>query len=161
VHDASRAAAAINAKAETIDTRGAFREAFAQRRCVVPADGFYEWGGPKTARRPLWFHRQDGGLILFAALYESWYPEKNEPQVTFTIVTCAPNEEIAPIHDRMPVVLDESDADDWMNPLERNPFSLKRLLVPAPADALIATPASPLVNSVKSDGPELLVATMD
>jgi len=160
-HDASRAAADINAKAETIDTRAAFREAFAQRRCVVPADGSYEWVGAKTARQPIWFHRQDGGLILFAGLYESWYPEKNQSQVTFTIVTCAPNELIAPIHDRMPVVLDEPDADDWMNPLESKPSSLKRLLVPAPDDSLVASPASPLVNSVKNDGPELLGVTID
>ena len=158
-HDASRAAAAINAKAETIDTRAAFREAFAQRRCVVPADGFYEWVGTKTARQPIWFHRQDGGLALFAGLYESWYPQKNQPQVTFTIITCTPNRVIAPIHDRMPVVLDERGADDWMNPLEPNPLSLKRLLVRAPDDALIGTPVSPLVNSVKNDGPELLSVT--
>ena len=80
----------INAKAETIDTRGAFREVFTQRRCVVPADGFYEWTGPKKARRPIWFHRSDHGLILFAGLYESWFPEKNQPHMTFTIITCVP-----------------------------------------------------------------------
>ena len=128
---------------------------------MVPADGFYEWVGPKTTRRPIWFHRQDGGLILFAGLYESWYPEKNQSQVTFTIVTCAPNELIAPIHDRMSVVLYERGADDWMNPLESKPSSLKRLLVPAPDDSLVASPASPLVNSVKNDGPELLGVTID
>ena len=157
-HDNSRAAACINAKAETIDTRGAFREAFTQRRCVVPADGFYEWIGPKSARLPIRFHRKGGGLLLFAGLYESWFPEKNLPQMTFTIITCAPNAAIAPIHNRMPVVLDERATDDWMNPLERDLLSLKRLLVPAPDDALMASPASPLVNSVKNDGPELLAA---
>jgi putative SOS response-associated peptidase YedK len=91
-------------------------------------------------------------------LYESWFPEKNQPQMTFTIVTCAPNAAIAPIHDRMPVVLDERAADEWMNPLERDPLPLERLLIPAPDDALIGSPASPLVNSVKNDGPELLAA---
>jgi len=78
--------------------------------------------------------------------------------MTFTIITCEPNAGVAPIHNRMPVVLDERVADDWMNPLERNPLLLKGLLVPAPDDALMASPASPLVNSVKNDGPELLVA---
>jgi putative SOS response-associated peptidase YedK len=156
--DNSRAAACINAKAETIDTRGAFRDAFIKRRCVIPAGGFYEWTGPKNARRPIRFHRKAGGLLLFAGLYESWFPEKNQPQMTFTIITCAPNGLLAPIHNRMPVVLNERGADDWMNPLERDPSSLKRLLVPAPDDALMASPASPLVNRVKNDGPELLVA---
>jgi putative SOS response-associated peptidase YedK len=150
--------ACISAKAETIDRRGAFRDAFVHRRCVVPADGFYEWTGSKSSRRPIRFHREDGGLLLFAGLYESWFPEKNLPQMTFTIITCAPNAAIAPIHNRMPVVLDERATDDWMNPLERDLLSLKRLLVPAPDDALMASPASPLVNSVKNDGPELLAA---
>jgi putative SOS response-associated peptidase YedK len=92
--------------------------------------------------------------MLFAGLYESWYPERNQPEVTFTIVTCASNAVIAEIHDRMPVVLDV--AEDWMNPRERDPLSLKRLLVPAPHDLLAMRPASPLVNSVKNEGPALL-----
>jgi putative SOS response-associated peptidase YedK len=80
---------------------------------------------------------------------------------TVTIVTCAANDVIARIHDRMPVVLDERGADDWMNPLEREPRLLKRLLIPAPDDVLIGTPSSPLVNGVKNDGPELLAAPMN
>ena len=94
--------------------------------------------------------------MLFAGLYESWYPEKARSEVTFTIVTCAANATIAEIHDRMPVVLDERAAEDWMDPRERDPLSLKRLLVPAPRDLLAMQPASPLVNSVKNDSPELL-----
>jgi putative SOS response-associated peptidase YedK len=93
---------------------------------------------------------------LFAGLYESWYPQKDRPELTFTIVTCAANTLIAAIHDRMPVVLDERAAEDWMNPRERDPLSLKRLLVPAPQDVLVMRPASPLVNSVKNEGPALL-----
>jgi putative SOS response-associated peptidase YedK len=112
--------------------------------------------GPKGKRQPLWIHPQDGGLMLFAGLYESWFPEKSQPEVTFTIVTCAANAAIAGIHDRMPVVLDERAAEDWMNLQERDPLSLKRLLVPAPADLLEMRPASPLVNSVKNEGRALL-----
>jgi len=123
---------------------------------VIPADGFYEWTGPKAKRQPLWIHPRAGGLMLFAGLYESWYPERDRPEVTFTIVTCAANAAIAEIHDRMPVVLDERAAEDWMNPQERDPLSLKRLLVPAVPDLLAMQPASPLVNSVKNDSPELL-----
>jgi putative SOS response-associated peptidase YedK len=154
--DNSRASQCINAKAETLEQRVTFREAFLQRRCVIPADGFYEWTGPKAKRRPLWIHPRAGGLMLFAGLYEAWYPARNQPEVTFTIVTCAANTAIAEIHDRMPVVLDERAAEDWMNPQERDPLSLKRLLVPAPCDLLAMQPASPLVNSVKNDSPELL-----
>ena len=94
--------------------------------------------------------------MLFAGLYESWYPERNQPEVTFTIVTCAANAVIAKIHDHLPVVLDERVAEDWMNPRERDPLSLKRLLVPAPHDLVAMRPASPLVNSVRNEGPALL-----
>jgi len=154
--DNSRGGQCINAKAETLEQRPSFSEAFQQRRCVVPADGFYEWAGSKGKRQPLWIHPRAGGLLLFAGLYESWYPEKDRPELTFTIVTCAASATIAAIHDRMPVVLDEHAAEDWMNPRERDPLSLKRLLVPAPHDLLAMRPASPLVNSVKNEGPVLL-----
>ncbi len=152
----SRASQCINAKAETLEQRTTFSEAFRQRRCIVPADGFFEWTGPKAKRQPLWIHPRDGALMLFAGLYESWYPERNQPEVTFTIVTCAANAVIAEIHDRMPVVLDERAAEDWMNPREQDPPSLKRLLAPARADVLVMRPASLLVNSVKNDNPALL-----
>jgi putative SOS response-associated peptidase YedK len=154
--DNSRASQCINAKAETIEQRSTFHEAFQQRRCVVPADGFYEWTGPRNKRQPLWIHPRSGGLILFAGLYESWYREPHQPEVTFTIVTCAANAVIGEIHDRMPVILDERMAEDWMNPREKNPHSLKRLLVPAPSGLLVMQPASPLANSVKNEGPTLL-----
>ena len=156
--DASRAAQCINAKAETIDKRGAFKDAFQHRRCVVLADGFYEWTGPKNKREPLWIHPRDNGLILFAGLYESWFPQPNRPELTFTIITCDANETVAPIHDRMPVILTDRDAEDWMNPRESDPARLQRLLVPAPTDLLIATPASPLANNARNEGKELLEA---
>jgi putative SOS response-associated peptidase YedK len=149
-HDDKRAAAAINAKGETVDSRSTFREAFAQRRCVIAADGFYEWSGPKNRRQPHWIHPQSGGLILFAGLYEAWYPARNQPELTFTIITCDANTALAPIHDRMPVILDEGAAEDWMNPREAQPASLKRLLIPSPNDMLVIQPASPLANSVKN-----------
>lgn len=150
----------INAKAETLQQRATFCEAFLRRRCVIPADGFYEWSGPKAKRQPLWIHPRAGGLMLFAGLYESWYPEKDWAELMFTIVTCAANAALTEIHNRMPVVLDEQAAEDWMNPLESNPLALKRLLVPAPADLLSIRPASPLVNSVKNEGAALLGAAV-
>ena len=81
----------INARAETVRRSPAFREAFASRRCVVPANGFFEWTGPKEDRRPIWFHRPDGGLILFAGLYETWRPSPAEKERTLTIITTTPN----------------------------------------------------------------------
>jgi len=85
--DNTRASQCINARAETLEQRASYREAFHQRRCVVPADAFYEWVGPKSKWQPLWIHPRAGCLMLFAGLYESWYPARNQPEVTFTIVT--------------------------------------------------------------------------
>ncbi|HWO72871.1 MAG TPA: SOS response-associated peptidase [Dehalococcoidia bacterium] len=149
--DASRAARQINARAETLATSPAFREAFFKRRCIVPADGFFEWVGAGAHRQPLWFHRPDGGLLLFAGLYESWRPEPDRWQRTFTIVTTRPNNLVLPIHDRMPVILDDTVADHWLDPRQEDAEALQRLLVPAPDSLLVATPVSQRVNSVKND----------
>jgi putative SOS response-associated peptidase YedK len=158
--DNSRAAQCINAMAETVESKPSFREAFRQRRCIVPADGFYEWVGPKQARTPVWFHPHDGGLLFFAGLYEEWHPQAGQAETTFTILTCDPNAVTRPIHNRMPVILaDTKVQEDWINPREQNPLSLKRLLIPAPDDLLRVDPASVLVNNPKNDGPELLIPT--
>ena len=154
--DARMAGKTINARSETVDTRGAFRDAFQKRRCVVPADGFFEWTGLKTARQPTWFHREDGRLLLFAGLYEAWQKGRGAWETTFTILTTGANALIASYHDRMPVILADCDADDWMDPRAPDPRALKRLLVPSPADLLMATPVSPEVNNVDNDSPELL-----
>jgi putative SOS response-associated peptidase YedK len=154
--DNNRASQCINAKAESLQERTTFREAFLQRRCIVPADGFYEWRGPKTQREPVWIHPTHGGLLLFAGLYESWQPKPGQWQRTFTIITTSANELIKSIHNRMPAILDEGMAEDWMNPQEPNPERLKSILVPASEKKLAISPASPLVNNVKNDGPELL-----
>jgi putative SOS response-associated peptidase YedK len=154
--DASMAAKCINARSETIETRPAFRDAFQKRRCVVPADGFFEWTGPKTARQPTWFHRDDSRLLLFAGLYEAWQKEQGAWETTFTILTTAANAVLESYHDRMPVILADRDADDWMDPRAPSPRALKRLLIPAPDDLLLATPVSPEVNNVDNDSPDLL-----
>jgi putative SOS response-associated peptidase YedK len=146
----------INAKAETVESRPTFAEAFAQRRCVIPASGFYEWSGPSSARQPFWIHRRDGDLLFFAGLYQDG--EKNDPgaQTAFTILTCAANSMLATIHDRMPVILSDRDADDWINPSTKRSSSLKRLLKPTADGLLLVHSASPLVNSVRNEGPQLL-----
>lgn len=153
--DKKRAAAQINARAETLATRPAFKEAFKERRCIVPADGFFEWVGPKTARQPIWFHRGDGGLILFAGLYEYWPSGPEQFERTFTIVTTDANDIVGRVHDRMPVILDEERADAWMLP-KQNADRLQELLLRAGGDLLIATRVSPRANSVKNDDPAVL-----
>ncbi|HJN91673.1 MAG TPA: SOS response-associated peptidase [Dehalococcoidia bacterium] len=155
--DAKKAFRQINARAESIDTRSAFREAFKARRCVVPADGYYEWTGPKDNRQPHWFHRPNREVFLMAGLYESWFPEPNQPRRTFTIITTDANDLSAPIHDRMPVVLPDPDAvDAWLYG-ETDPDRLKLLLAPVANDYLTVSRVSQRVNSVKNDDPDVLI----
>jgi putative SOS response-associated peptidase YedK len=153
--DNKRAAQQINARAETLESRAAFKGAFAERRCVVPSDGFFEWTGPKTARQPIWFHRPQGGLILFAGLYEYWQTGPYQWERTFTIVTTDANEVVGRVHDRMPVILAEESADAWLLP-NQELSHLRTLLAPAPEALLIATAVSPRANSVRNDDPAVL-----
>ncbi len=166
--DAKGAARQINARSESAPTSRAFREAFEARRCVVPADGFFEWVGAKEARKPVWFHAPEGQLLLFAGLYESWRDPKTEEWMrTFTILTTDANETVAPVHDRMPVILRREHLDDWLyvpadekqRPLRAK--DVRGLLVPADAGALIATEVSPRVNSVKNDDAACLEPAQD
>jgi len=159
--DAKRAAAQINARAETLTRSAAFRDAFQKRRCVVPADGFFEWTGAGKERQPIWFHRPDGKLFLFAGLYESWQPEPGDWQRTFTIITTTPNSIIASVHDRMPVILPDEAIDLWLDAKEEDPERLSRFLVPAPDALLVPTPVSRRVNSVKNDDPACLAPPED
>ena len=154
--DAKGAARQINARSETALSRPAFREAFEKRRCAVPADGFFEWAGAKEARRPFWYHAPDGGLILFAGLYESWRDPKTQDWLrSFTILTTAANAVVEPVHDRMPVILQRERLDDWLHVPSRNAEDyaegLRKLLVPAAGDVLAATEVSRRVNSVAND----------
>jgi putative SOS response-associated peptidase YedK len=154
--DAKRAAAQINARAETLLKSGAFRNAFKDRRCVVPADGFFEWTGTKADRQPIWFHRPDGKPIFFAGLYESWPAAPDNWQRTFTIITTTPNGLISPIHDRMPVILGDAEVDAWLDTRQEDTEQLLELLRPAPDDLMVATHVSQRVNSVKNDDPACL-----
>jgi putative SOS response-associated peptidase YedK len=136
----------INARAETVTERRMFQDAFARRRCLVPADGFFEWTGAKGRRRPIWFHAADGRLLLFAGLWET----RLDARPAFTIVTTEANATVAPVHDRMPVVLDRDQAKAWLAQPRLD------LLRPAPVDLLAATPVSPKVNAVENDDPSCL-----
>ncbi|WP_437876096.1 SOS response-associated peptidase [Sorangium sp. So ce513] len=147
-----------NARADGARTKPTFREAFAARRCVVPADGFYEWTGPKGARRPTWFHPAGGGLLRMAGLCQpAKDPDSGEVDLRFTILTTEASADVAPVHDRMPVLLDPGEVDLWLGVAGgADAERAEALLRPAPAGTLAARPVSPRVNSVAHDDPALL-----
>ena len=166
--DAKSAFKQINARSESAPSRPAFRDAYVHRRCAVPADGFFEWMGTKEARRPIWFHPPHDDLLLFAGLYESWHdPTSDVWQRTFTILTTDANEIVAPIHDRMPVILPPERVEEWLYVPPREPEQesyakiMRGVLVAAAADVLIATEVSRRVNSVKNDDSECLAPAND
>ncbi|WP_437646522.1 SOS response-associated peptidase [Sorangium sp. So ce362] len=147
-----------NARAESARTKPTFRGAFAAHRCVVPADGFYEWTGPKGARRPTWFHPAGGGLLRLAGLYQpAKDPDTGELDLRFTILTTEASADVAPVHDRMPVLLEPEDVDLWLGAGEgADAERAEALLRPAPRGSLAARAVSPRVNSVGHDDPALL-----
>jgi putative SOS response-associated peptidase YedK len=141
----------INARAETAERTPAFRDAFARRRSLVPADGFYEWAERSGRKRPWWIHHRRGGLLAFAGLRERWGPrEGGSAMHTFTILTTTPNATVAPLHDRMPVVVEPRDWAAWLDretPVEE----VRTLLRPAPDELLEARAVSPFVNRADND----------
>ena len=148
----SRKGLMINGRAESFPPRAP--------RCAVITDGFYEWSGPKGALQPHWFHRTDHALVLLAGLWKFQQLPAGTVTQVFVVLTTRANAVMAPIHDRMPVVLDESQVDTWMN-LATSEALARSFLRPAPDDWLFTDKASPLVNSVKNDGPELLAVLLD
>jgi putative SOS response-associated peptidase YedK len=151
------AAKRINARAETVATAPAFRDSFIRKRCIVPADAFYEWRRQGGERQPYAIRRSDGGPLALAGLWASWRPsEESEWLRSFTIVTTTSNEAIAPIHDRMPVILSADAWARWLDPLLADPAELLGLLVPADPEGLDVYAVDRLVNSVRNDGPALL-----
>jgi len=148
----------INARSETVDRRTAFRDAFRDRRCVVPADGFYEWLAPpegeRGPKRPYWFHRPDGRPFALAGLWERWEGTEGE-LLSFTILTTDANEEVAPVHERMPVVLPDDRWERWLE-ADADPSALEELVGPAPSGLLEAREVRTVVNSPANDGPECI-----
>ena len=151
----------INARAESLAEKNAYKSAFKRRRCIVPADGFYEWQkrpGQKT-KQPFFIHRPDGEPYAFAGLWETWRgPDGKSDEVlrSCTIITTTPNSEMAKIHDRMPVILPPDAWDTWLDPEQDDLDLLGKLLVPAPAHLITLRPITTLVNNVRNDGPELM-----
>ena len=148
----------INARSETVTEKPSFRQAFAQRRCLILADGFYEWQRSKEKKSPsipYHFHRKDRGAFAFAGLWERWRNPEGEELRSCTILTTAANGVVAPVHDRMPVILSGADLWAWLNPAE--PAELQALLKPYPEDWLEAYPVSRVVNNPAQDVPECVL----
>lgn len=145
----------INARAEGITEKPTFRQVFQSKRCLVPADGFYEWirQGKKIPYR---FTMADESPFAMAGLWDVWKDHKNNIIGSFTIITTTANELMAPIHDRMPVILDKEGSQKWLQNTE--PAELQYLLKPFPSDKMKAYRVSAKVNSVKNEGPDLLEA---
>jgi putative SOS response-associated peptidase YedK len=152
----------INARADKLRTSTAFAKAFETRRCIIPASGFYEWqkleAGPgrKVARKPFYVHTKDGSPLALAGLWEVWYDAEDKPLRSCTIITTEPNAVVAPIHDRMPVVLPEGAWDRWLRPEPLTDKQQTDMLGPAPRRLLMLTEVGSAVNSPANDGPELV-----
>ncbi len=168
----------INARSETAPAKPAFRRAFKKRRCLIPADGFYEWAKPdkvpevvdpsakksaKPKKQPFYIYRADGEPLVFAGLWERWIPKDDDgndipdaaPVDSCTILTCSPNSVMEKVHDRMPVMIPPNEWDHWLDP-ESDPDDLLGLMVPAPDALLTMHTITTMVNSVRNKGSELI-----
>ena len=146
----------FNARAETLTRSPAFRDAFRRKRCLVPVDGFYEWHREGTRRQPFAIARADGRPLALAGLWSGWRdPAADRVVRTFTIITTGPNDQMAGLHDRMPVVVPEAAWSRWLDPTLDDPAELHGLFEPSDEVELRIWAVSSLVNNVRNDGPEL------
>jgi putative SOS response-associated peptidase YedK len=151
--DPAKAQRTINARAETVATSGLFRGAFKARRCIVPADAFYEWRVVEGGKQPYAIARQDGQPMAFAGLWEGFRWPDDTVTRTFTIVATTPNADVAELHDRMPVNLDAEDWPAWLGETEADPAALLR---PSPGGTLRTWPVSRRVNTPRNNDADLL-----
>ena len=156
--DTKLAYSTINARADTVATKPAFRSAFKKRRCLVIADGYYEWLREGKAKLPYYYEVDGGKPFALAGLWESWRPPGSDGDglESCSLITTEANELQSQIHDRMPVILDEADYDTWLDPTVDDREMLERLLVPFPADRMTARPVSQYVNNARHEGPECI-----
>jgi putative SOS response-associated peptidase YedK len=174
--DAKIGSKMINARSETIAEKSAFKGLFVKHRVLIPMDGFYEWrtlppnkdsepGSPKTAKprkQPVYITRRDGRPLAVAGLWAAWRDRSNDdPDApwlhTCTVITTSANETMSPVHDRMPVLIDEADWDRWLDPTNRDAEQLRMLLRPAANDVLTMHAVSTDVNNVRNKGSELVL----
>jgi putative SOS response-associated peptidase YedK len=157
--DAAIGARMINARAETAAEKPSFRAAFKRRRCLVPMAGFYEWQKTPERKVPHFIRLLNAELFAAAGLYEYWPGKEGaEPIESYTILTTEANAMMRRLHERMPVLLHETDYDAWLDPKNEDSAALKKLLKPYPADEMRAHPISTRVNNVRNNGPEIIEA---
>ena len=148
----------INARSETLEEKPSFSDSFQRRRCLIPADGFYEWRRAGRSRQAYYFQLQDEEPFAFAGIWDRWIPrgaEKDQSVTSCAIITTTANSLLAPVHDRMPVILLREDYELWLDPLAQ-PSELKAILLPFPADAMKSHPVSSQVNSAAVDDESLV-----
>jgi putative SOS response-associated peptidase YedK len=149
--DMSRAGSMINARAETADSKPAFRDALTLRRCLIPADGFYEWHKSNRAKQPYCFEIDGGELFAFAGLWESWNDPSGGVLATFSILTTTPNAITSTVHDRMPAILDPRSYDLWLNPEIADATVASGAIKPFDATRMRCFPVSMRINHVAND----------
>jgi putative SOS response-associated peptidase YedK len=152
--DPSIATGTINAKSETAATKPAFRDPLRLRRCLIPADGFYEWKRTGTSKQPYCFEGKDGELFAFAGLWDGWKDSNGKWVKTCSILTTTPNAVTSPVHDRMPVILDPGSYDLWLDPGMQNVAAISELLKPYDARVMRCYPVSRRLNHVTNDDAE-------
>ncbi len=141
----------INARAETVREKPSFRIAFRRHRCLIPTNGFYEWQRQERGKQPYFVRMRDERIFAFAGLWDRWESSDKDVIETCTILTTAANAVLAPIHDRMPVILPQAEYARWLDPALKDPDSLSPLLVPFPPEEMLAIPVSPRVNAPSTD----------
>lgn len=152
----------INARAETVAEKPSFKHAFRTQRCLVPADGFYEWSAPQpgasrgTKKQPWHFHMKDRSPFAFAGLWEPYQTAEGTPALSYTLLTTEPNALVATVHDRMPVILPPEAYAFWLDSANQDPATLVRLLAPYPAAGMAMVPVGPGVGQVDRDDPSLI-----
>ena len=148
--------APINARAETINEKPMFRSLIKRNRCLVPANGFYEWKNLGDHKQPYYITVPDDPLFAFAGLYDTYTNEEGEEASTYTIITTEPNELMSTLHNRMPVILHPQDEEEWLDPEVNDPMQVERLLVPYPSAEMEAYPVSRKVGNTRNNGPDLI-----
>ncbi|GAB4152375.1 MAG: SOS response-associated peptidase [Candidatus Promineifilaceae bacterium] len=154
--DPGMGARMINARSETVAEKPAFRAAFKYRRCLIPADGFYEWQKLNGKKQPIYIRAQDGGVLAIAGIWERWTSADGSEIESCSLLTTDPNELLQPIHNRMPVIIAPADYDAWLDPQVQQPEALQALLRPYPAALMTAYPVAPLVNNPFNDTPDCI-----
>lgn len=154
--DPNMGARMINARAETVAEKPAFRAAFKYRRCIIPASGFYEWQQQNGSKQPFYIHHQQGRPLALAGLWEHWQSEDGSEIESCTILTTQPNEEVRPLHNRMPLILRPDDYATWLQSDGTHLDELQHLLQPVDEGLLDAHPVSRYVNRPGNEGPECI-----